>query len=97
MAIPKIKVNMPGTNTLQFDSSTLLGRYLGQVSTGTSNGSTTHAGFAQGTPWWVILQIGSTGLEDASKQPTVSVAGTTLSWTFGGGGGYNYLIVFGVM
>lgn len=61
----------------------------GVFSTGTSNGSRTDFSLASGTPFCGVLNhSGSLYL------PTVSVSGTTISWTFSPGGFNESALVF---
>ena len=79
------------------DLSTRLGRILGVHTTGSSNGSITNAGLAQGTPFALVSQPNSTVANGGTfyPSPTVSFSGTTMSWTFPGTGAPS-TIVYGV-
>lgn len=62
-----------------FDTTVKAGRVLGQVSTGTANGSVTNADFSQGVGWFTVAPV-ATGL--GTYVPTVTLSGTTVSWSF---------------
>lgn len=63
------------------DLGTRLGRILGaRTLTGPTNGSAVHPELAEGTPFWTVQCISS----PAAGVPTISVSGTTISWTFAG-------------
>lgn len=79
---------------LIFDTNDRIGRVLGAVQTGTSAGDVVNAGLATGTPFVIVQKIGA--IADAFKIPTVSISGTTLSWTAGPHGLVNHMIIYGV-
>lgn len=63
------------------DDSTQIGRVLGYVDTGTSDGSLTNATLAEGKPWYQIMGL-DVGYYCLLAE--VSFSGTTMSWTFNG-------------
>lgn len=70
-----------------------LGRVLGIANvTGGAAGSVTHAGFAQGTGFWMLMGVNSYAL----PAPAFSLSGTTLSWTWPDGGSGSFKLVYGV-
>lgn len=70
-----------------------IGRVLGTIETGTSNGSVTGvSGFSTGTPFKMCVTLSGLGY----YMPTVTISGTTLSWTFPSGGQSECIIVYGV-
>lgn len=80
MADAKFEVyNADGS--LQFDLSNRLGRIVGTVATGTSNGSATVAGLAEGQGFWFRTET-SVNTSTAKELPEVSFSGTTVSWVF---------------
>jgi len=86
-----------------------MGRILGSVATGTSNGSITNGGLSAGTPFWQVIPVskvgtnGGSGGQYGSRIPVVSVSGTTLSWSFPAKNGQDpfpvtgALVIYGVM
>lgn len=84
------------SGNLIVDTATYMGRILGTVSTGTSNGSVTNAGFATGQPWWFITRKTSSAY---MYTPKITISGNTLSWQFESGTYANKadcLITYGV-
>jgi hypothetical protein len=75
------------------DLTDRLGRVLGVVTITSSGGSVTNAGFLDGSPFWVYLKDTNGNF---SNQPTISVAGDTLSWSWPSGGGSDGRILYGV-
>lgn len=72
-----------------------MGRVLGvRTLTAPTAGSVANAAFADGTAFWQLQTIGASTL----RQPSISLAGTTLSWSFPGAGWSSeaYRLVFGV-
>ena len=70
--------------TLQLDSTDNAGRYLGQVTTGTSNGSATVSGWSdQGAPFFEIVPLAYQF--SSLVPPIVTRSGNTLSWSFESG------------
>lgn len=69
---------------LSLDVSDSLCRYIGTFGTGNSDGSVNFPGLSTGRPWVSAARVPST---DASQYaiPTLTVNGTTVSWTFAGG------------
>lgn len=71
---------------LRLDTNARYARFLGEVaSTGTANGSISHAGLAKGTPFAMVLPLPS-GTKPEPPQswifPTARFSGTTLIWEF---------------
>lgn len=56
-----------------------IGRQLGKVVTGTSDGSWTVPGLAEGIPWIATIAQGS---PSHSNAPAVFRNGTTITWSF---------------
>lgn len=79
--------------SLQIDTNTNLGRFLGTVETGGVNGSLDVPGFAQGTPWFLVMLLGVASYN--TFVPQVTIAGNTISWNYTSGN-FNALIYFGV-
>jgi hypothetical protein len=67
---------------LLIDTSTRMGRVLGQISTGTADGSVTSAGFATGAPFYAIVP--KSGSPAAINTPNITITGNTMSWSFSG-------------
>jgi len=66
------------SGNLVFDTNTNAGRVLGNVTvTASTAGSATNAGLTTGRPFW-IFQVTTT--QYFTKQPAISVSGTTISW-----------------
>jgi hypothetical protein len=80
------------SSNLILDVTDSLGTVLGTVSTGTTSGSVTDANFANGTPFWAHLPLATNYL---SLPPDITFSGTTLTWTFTGGG-TSSTIIYGV-
>lgn len=77
------------------DVTSSLGRKLGTVTTGTANGSVSNSRFADGIGWYVVLPLSGTVI--TTIMPSVSISGTTLSWTFPvPSAAVNSLIIYGV-
>ena len=68
-----------GGGALIVDESDRIGMFLGRVSTGTTAGSITVAEFATRTPL-IATSFAFTG----GTPPTITISGTTLSWSWGG-------------
>lgn len=87
-----------------FSTNDRVGRVLGSVYTGTSNGAISHGELTNGQAFCTVLPIGATpNLGDlALGCPDVLISGSTISWTFAGwvdqGNAYrtNCLLVYGV-
>ena len=63
-----------------------IGGVLGVANTGKSNGSITHAAFANGTPWIACMNPSGFGL----TIPKWTISSSSISWTFGvSGANYN--------
>jgi hypothetical protein len=78
------------------DTDTRVGRVIGTITTGTTNGSLTSAAFSQGSPFYTVYTVGGSSYE---VQPYVQVVGTTLSWywdTSGASYNANCIIIYGV-
>ena len=78
------------------DTSTRMGRVLGTVSTGITNGSITNSAFSQGSPFYVVSTVGGSGYD---VQPYVNVVGSTLTWYWGTSGAWynaSCIIIYGV-
>ena len=58
-----------------FDSTHSLGRVIGRINTGTTNGSYTYNGAVDGT-FFAALMGATTG------SPSLSTSGNTITWTF---------------
>lgn len=88
-----LRIRDPSGNII-IDWTMRLGRILGVVTlTGPTAGSAVHAEFADGTPFWTVQCISASG----AGAPTISVSGTTISWTFGGvWDTQTYRLVYGV-
>ncbi|MGE8688634.1 MAG: hypothetical protein ACN6PJ_15940 [Achromobacter sp.] len=56
-----------------------IGRQLGSVNTGTSNGSVYLPELAQGIPWIATLSPGGGPFQST---PAIAMSGYTISWTF---------------
>lgn len=67
---------------LTVDTSYRMGRILGIAYTGVVAGSIVVPGFVQGTPFGFAIPIDRPGSQQFVKGPTVTISGTTLSWTF---------------
>lgn len=82
------------SGNLIFDSSTQIGRVLGVATlTGATDSSLTDAGLLTGTPFYMVVFLGSY----ATYMPTISISGSTLSWSWGGrGSGNSYRLIYGV-
>jgi len=69
---------MDASGNIIFDTNVKAGRVLGTATVAASTaGSVSNAGLATGTPFW-IYQANTTAY--FAQAPTISVAGTTLSW-----------------
>lgn len=64
-----------------FGTSTRCARLLGQVNTGTGNGSINDGRLTEGTPFFQII---STAQNTLTYVPAVTFSGSTLSWTWPG-------------
>lgn len=81
---------------LILDTPMRLGRVLGTASIGNTNGSVSNALLTTGTPFWFVYSLNANA---AVYQPVVSVAGSTLSWTWAASGAsYNTpcALIYGV-
>jgi hypothetical protein len=58
-------------------------RYIGTQYTGTADGAISDPALALGEPWFLVTPNGD-GANVAKAEPSVSISGTTLSWSFGG-------------
>lgn len=76
------------------DVETRMGRILGSVQTGAGSGSISVPGFATGTPFGIVLELAAASTQ-TNGEPTISISGTTLSWSFAANPG-NQLIFYGV-
>jgi len=61
---------------LQVDIGSSLGRVLGSVDTSASSGSISDDGFSHGTPFFIVVT------QDEGRPPSVSISGTTMTWTY---------------
>lgn len=66
-------------------------RELGRT-TISADGSVTDARFADGTPWWINPPAVSAG----NPSPDFTLIGTTLYWTFPGGSGGSFHLIYGI-
>lgn len=57
-----------------------IGRQLGSLNTGTSNGSVYLPELAQGVPWMATLSPGASG--GSLNTPAIVMSGYTISWSF---------------
>jgi hypothetical protein len=58
-------------------------RYIGTQFTGSNDGAIVAPALSLGTPWFLVTPNGS-GSNTGRVEPSVSITGTTLSWSFGG-------------
>lgn len=78
------------------DTTNSVFRILGVVDTNGSNGSVTDAGFSAGTFWFTLnSQWDLTGTA-ITVQPSVSLVGTTMSWTYSTSTTLNTTIAYGI-
>lgn len=77
-----------------FSVTDRLARVLGIGTIGPGNGSFVHGGFATGQGWYSVIPLTLT-LQN-SFTPTVTISGTTLSWTFQPGFTSTCLLIYGV-
>jgi len=75
------------------DISDRLGRVIDIVDTGLSDGSISVPGFSWGTPWASVQPYDS----NVFFTPTVTIQGTTLSWSFPQQSRGACLLIYGVM
>lgn len=94
------------TGALRFDSTSQLGRIVGSVSTGLTNGSIS-ADLSTGVPFAFPVLIYADGSGPnlgtpggAMRQPNINVTASSVSWTFPTEGDYgpfqNCIIYYGV-
>lgn len=84
------------SGNMTLDITDRLTRYLGEVYTGTTDGSITDVNLSTGTPWFVMRD--TSNFESFNEAPcTLSISGNTISWTFGSTGARtNKKIIYGV-
>jgi hypothetical protein len=75
----------------EMDPFTNMGRIIGRVNTGGTNGSVADDGLLTGSPEWQVVSLNGAPL----ATPTISVSGNVLSWTYptGGLGGNTPVII----
>lgn len=69
---------------ITMDTNYQAGRIIGVVEVN-GNGSMVVPGLAQGIPFWVVVPLIAGG---SNRYPRVSVAGTTMSWSYSNSGNY---------
>ena len=81
-------------NTVILTLSDRITRILGSVAmTGGTNSSVTNAGLTTGAPyWWASRDAGGGFFWD----PSITVSGDTISWTWPNGGSGAYTLVYAV-
>lgn len=86
---------LDASGNITTDHTNYLGTFLGVTTlTAGTNGSVTNAGFSLGTPYWHAIP---TATFTQIKEPTLSVSGTTLSWTWPSSPGTaTWKLVYGV-
>jgi hypothetical protein len=92
--MPQGLQTMDASGNVILDTSMRLGRVLGVATlTAPTGGSAVNAAFADGAPFWMVTNVSTPN----GEQPTISVAGTTISWSFPGvGSGSTFRLVYGV-
>lgn len=80
------------SGVLKLSITDRLSRVLGSIDIST-NGSIIVAGFADGTPWVTFLPW---AFVNVPKMPSISVSGTTLSWTYPGSGNVSGTLIYGI-
>lgn len=83
-AVPRLRLRSPATGAVVFDSVVqAAGKVLGTVATGTGGGSITDASLALGMPFYFLAPSG-TAYNPTIGPKTVTISGTTLSWSAAG-------------
>ena len=81
---------------IAFDAGDRVSRALGAVQTGGSDGSITVSEFSLGTPYALVFPlVGAVVSGGIYYAPSLSIVGTTLSWTYTVTG-MDCMIVYGV-
>ena len=82
------------SGNLILDTSNRIGRVLGVVTLdGNTSSSETNDGLLTGTPFYMVVFLGSF----ATYSPTISIASNVISWTMPSGAAGNfYRLVYGV-
>ena len=70
---------------LILDTNSMLGRILGTVAASGSTGSIDHGGLTTGRPFYVCVSSDN-GTGVGVMYPNVTISGSTLSWSYDGGG-----------
>lgn len=76
-----LRIRNPGT-TITLTPSSGVTRRLADVDTAKANGSINVPEFAIGKPFWNLIVVGES-TNGYGIPPTVTISGTTLSWTWG--------------
>lgn len=71
------------TGDLRLSITDRITRYIGTQFTGSNDGSISVGALALGTPWFLVTPNGS-GSNTGRVEPSVSIIGTTISWSFDG-------------
>ena len=82
---------------LTIDGTTRMSRVLGYTTIGANtSGTITDAGFSTGTPYWISIRNSlSPGAFDDVEPPSISVAGTTLTYD-NSSPRLDHLVIYGV-
>jgi len=86
------------TGALVLDTSTIVARVLGSITTSDLSGSLTDAGFLTGNPFWAVA-TSQPWYFNALLHESISVTGSTLAWDFTAGfvgPGGTFTIIYGV-
>lgn len=73
------------SGSLWFDETTRASRVLGQVNTGTQDGSIVVPDFAQGTPFYIVLNINPAEIGTPRPNVSVDTSQNRLSWVMRNG------------
>lgn len=74
-----LRIRDKATGAIMLDVTDSITRFLGSVTVTDTvqNGSVTHAGFADGVPWYSLLME----IPQVKLPPNVLISGNTLSWS----------------
>lgn len=94
-----MRIRHPVTGALKMDLTTRLPRLLGTVDTTVNNGAIAIPNLGTGTGWFAATPLYGDGVVWGGNTPTITMSGSTLSWTFAGSqdpGNRAVRVVYGV-